>query len=61
MRKNETSKDYNTIQGQIIRYQINEDLEKLTIFLNDHLDEISRHDAIEIAVMLNNLMLKLEK
>lgn len=61
MRKHEKANDYKTLTDQSVKREMITNLDDLVKYLNDHLDELSRHDAVKISITLNNLMLNLEK
>lgn len=61
MRRHEKASDYKTLTRQSIKREMVNNLDDLVKYLNDHLDELSRSDAVKISVTLNNLMLELEK
>lgn len=61
MRIHEKASDYKTLTQQSVKRELVNNLDDLVKYLNDHLDELSRQDAVKISVMLNNLMLDLEK
>jgi len=61
LRRYEKVSDYKTLTQQSIKREMIINLDDLVKYLNDHLDELSRQDAVKISVTLNNLMLDLEK
>lgn len=61
MRKHEKASDYKTLNYLSIERELISNLDDLVKYLNDHLDELSRQDAVKISLTLNNLMLDLEK
>lgn len=61
MRIHEKASDYKTLTQRSIKREVVNNLDDIVKYLNDHLDELSRADAVKISVTLNNLMLDLEK
>lgn len=56
MRIHEKVSDYKTLTQQSVKRELVNNLSDVVKYLNDHLDELSRQDAVKISVSLNNLL-----
>lgn len=56
MRIHEKASDYKTLTQQSVKRELVNNLDDLVKYLNDHLDELSRQDAVKVSVSLNNLL-----